>query len=63
MGRGLQHDPLDLIERDLVVATIVELGCPRALMRGHLLRVFEEPAIREIDRDAGCPEGMAAEVS
>ena len=58
----LEHDLLNLIERDLVVAPIIELGRARALMRGHLLRMFEQPAIREIDRDAGGPEGVAAEL-
>lgn len=30
----LQYDPLDLVECDLVVAVIVELGRPGAFMRG-----------------------------
>ncbi len=44
-SRELKHDPLDLIERDLVVAPIIELGCAGALVRRHLLRIFEQPAI------------------
>jgi hypothetical protein len=30
------RDPLDLIECDLVAGPIIELGCPRAFVRGHL---------------------------
>src|SRR5271169_6112787 len=56
-----QHNPFDLIKRDLVVATIVELGRAGALMRRHLLGIFEQPPIEQINRDPGCPEGMAAE--
>jgi hypothetical protein len=39
---------------------IVKLGGPRAFMRGHLLRMFEQPAVLEIDRDADRAEGKAA---
>jgi hypothetical protein len=34
-------DPLDLIERNLVLSTIVELGGARRFVRGDLLRVLE----------------------
>jgi hypothetical protein len=40
-----QYDPFDLIERDLIVSLIVVLRCSRTLVRRHLLRVFEQPAI------------------
>jgi hypothetical protein len=40
-SNGSQNNPLDLIECDLVVATVVEFGRTRTLMRGRLLRVFE----------------------
>ena len=53
---NLQHNPLDLLERDLVIAPIVELGRARAFMRGHLLRVFEETAVHQLDGDPGGAE-------
>ena len=52
---------LDLIERDLVVAAIIELGRARALVRRHLLRVFEQTAVEQIDGDAGRPEAVTAD--
>jgi hypothetical protein len=59
--KPLQNNPFDLIKSDLVVAAIVELGRAGALMRRHLLGVFEQPAIEQIDGNAGCPEGVTAE--
>jgi len=44
---------LHLIERDLVVAAVVELRGSRALVRRHLLGVFEQAAVQQIDGDAG----------
>lgn len=57
----LQHDLLNFIERDLVIAPVVELRGASALVRGHLLRVLEQSAVGEIDGDPGCPERVAAE--
>jgi len=34
------HDPLDLIERDLIARAIVQFGCTRAFVRGHGLGVL-----------------------
>src|SRR5271154_531390 len=56
-----QNNALDLIERDLVVAPIVELGRACALVCCHLLGVFEQAAIKQIDGDAGGPEAVAAD--
>ena len=50
--RDLYHYLFDLIERDLVTPAVVELGRPRAFVRGHLLDMFEQPAVLEIDGDA-----------
>jgi len=58
----LKNDPFHLIESDLIVAPIVELGGARALVRRHLLRVFEQPAVEQIDRDAGRPECVTAQL-
>jgi len=55
----LQNDLLDLIERDLIAAPIVELRSARAFVRRHLLGVFEESAVFEVDGDAGRAEGVA----
>jgi hypothetical protein len=57
---ALQYDPLDFIERNFIISAIIELCRPRAFMRGHPLSVFKEAAVLEIDRDARCPKGMAA---
>jgi hypothetical protein len=32
-------------------------------MRGHLLRVLKQAAVLEIDRGAGCPEGVTTDGS
>jgi UDP-3-O-acyl-N-acetylglucosamine deacetylase len=58
----LQHNLLDLIEGDLVVAAVVELGGARAFVRGHLLGMLEQAAVLQIDRDAGRAERVAAEL-
>src|ERR1017187_287662 len=55
------HDPLDLIERDLVSAPVVEPGRPRRLVRGHLLSNFELTAVREVRGNARCAECMATD--
>jgi hypothetical protein len=31
-------------------------------MGRHLLRLFQIPAIGQVDRNAGCPEGVAADL-
>jgi hypothetical protein len=53
LSARLQNDPLDLVERYLIVAAIVELCHARSLVRRHLLGVFEEAAVQQIDGDAG----------
>ena len=52
----LQHNLLDLIERDLIVAAIIEFCRARTLVRRHLLRVLEQPAVFEIHGNAGRAE-------
>jgi hypothetical protein len=58
----LKNNSLNLIERNLVVAAVVELGRARALMDGHLLGVFEQTAIEKIDSNAGRAEAVAADL-
>ena len=55
------RDPLDFIERNLVLPTVIKLGCPRRLMVGDLLRDFEFTAVLQIRRDPGRAEGMIAD--
>jgi hypothetical protein len=54
---SLKHYLFHLIQTHYVIPSIIELGRPRALMRGHLLRLLEIPAIGQVDRDPGCPAG------
>src|SRR5258707_9689409 len=56
----LDRDSLYLVERNLVLPTVIELGCPRRFMVGDLLRHFEFTAVLQIRRDAGRAEGMIA---
>jgi hypothetical protein len=53
MRKHLQHDFLDLIERDLVAAPVIEFCRPRAFVPRHLLSVFKEAAVLEIDGNPG----------
>jgi hypothetical protein len=59
----LEHNPFDFVERDFVIPPIIKLGRPRAFLRGHLLRVFEQPAFRQVDRDAGFSLGLSGSAS
>jgi hypothetical protein len=59
---AIDHNPRDLIERDLVVAPIIEFRRPCAFVRRHLLSVFEKASILQVDGDASCPEGVATEL-
>ena len=62
MNRGLPHhlsdgDLLHLIERNLILPAIVELGGARGGMVGERLRMLKQPFIFEIGGDAGCAKG------
>ncbi len=41
--------------------SIIELGPARAFVRRHLLGIFEQPAVEQVNRDPRGPEGMAPE--
>ena len=56
------HDPLDLIERHLILAPVVEPGRPSALVVGHLLRDLELAAVPRVLGNPGPPERMAADL-
>ncbi len=55
----LNRDPLDLVEGDLVLGPVIELGRPRGLMGGNGLGVLDRAAVLEIGGDPGGPEGVA----
>src|SRR5271154_422878 len=55
------RDPLDFVERNRIVSSVIELGGTRALVRGHGLGVLKRSAGLEIGGDAGRTEHMAAE--
>ena len=58
--RFLDRDSLYLVERNLIVAAVVRLGCSWRFVVSDLLRDFEFTAVLQIRRDAGCAEGMIA---
>src|SRR5262249_28214767 len=65
-GRGegpSDRNPLDLIERDLIAGTVIELGCARAFARGHGLRIFQRATGIEIRSNARRAENVAAELA
>jgi hypothetical protein len=39
------HNPLDLIERDLIAAPVIEAGSPGRIMGGHLLGDLQPAAV------------------
>jgi len=60
--RNSNHDPLDLIERDLVAGAIVELRRARAFVRRHQLSILQGPAVVEIGGNPGGAERVAANI-
>src|SRR5258708_13200129 len=55
-------DLLDLVDRDLVVRAVVELGGAWAGVRGHLLGLFQCAVVGQVVGDAGGAEAMAADL-
>jgi hypothetical protein len=56
------HDPLDLIEAELVAPAIVELRRARRGVVRHRRGLFQRAAVLEIGRDARRPEAVVAEL-
>jgi hypothetical protein len=56
--RLLNRNPLDFVERNLILSAVIKLGCSRRFMVGDLLRHFQLFAVLQIRRDAGRAEGM-----
>ena len=55
-------NPLDLIERDLIIAAVIEAGCSGGFMIRHLLRHFKHAAVAQVFRDTRRAEAMAADL-
>jgi hypothetical protein len=55
-------DPLDLVQRNFILPSIIQFGCPRRLVIGDLLRDFECAAILEVRSDAGGAKGVVADL-
>src|ERR1035437_7814197 len=59
---ALNHNPLDLIERDLIAAPVIEAGSPGRLMGGHLLGDLQPAAVLEVSRYPGGAEGVGGDL-
>src|ERR1700719_3702674 len=59
-NRTSQPDALHLAQCNLVLCPVVELGCSRRLMAGHLLGVLEPSVVLQVNRDAGRPPGVTS---
>jgi hypothetical protein len=57
-----KHHLLDLIQTHNVISPVIELRRPGALMRRHLLRLLQIPAIGQVNGDTGRPEGVATDL-
>jgi len=53
-------DPLNLIERDLIIAAVIEARRSGGFMVRHLLRHFKHAAIEQVFRDPRRPETGSA---
>jgi hypothetical protein len=52
------QDALDLVQANLVVAAVIELGRARRGMIGDHRGLLQRAAVLEVGRDAGGPEGV-----
>ena len=59
---GLDHDSLDFVERDFLLATVVEAGGPRRFVAGHVFGLLKRATILEIRRNACRPKRVTADV-
>jgi len=57
------HNPLDLIERDLILPLVVRAGGARTRMIRHLLRHLQLAPIAQVLRNPRRPERMVANLS
>src|SRR5262245_54709045 len=61
-GLPANIDLHDLVERDAVLAPIVELGGAGRRMRRHLTRLLECATVLEVGRNASAAEGVVADL-
>jgi hypothetical protein len=57
---SLNPYPLDFPHAHIIVAPVVKAGGLGVRMSGHALRDLDAPAVRQVVRDAGRAEGVAA---
>ena len=60
-GNILNPYTFDLIERNLIIAAVIETGCSGGFMVRHLLRYFKHAAVAQIFRDTRRTEAMTAD--
>jgi hypothetical protein len=56
------HNPLYFVQRDFIAAPTIELRGARTFIRRHESGGFDRAADFQITRDAGSPEGVAADL-
>src|SRR3954454_13117904 len=54
-----EYHLLDLVQAHDIGPSVIELRRPGTLMRRHLLRLLQIPAVGQIDRNPGSPECVA----
>ena len=52
---------VDLFQRDLTLAAVIQPRRPGGLMVGHLLCNLQLPAVAQVFRDTGGPEAVTAD--
>ncbi len=57
----LNGDPFHLVQRNLILPPVVELGGPWGLVVGDVLRRLERAAVLQVGGDAGGAEGVVAD--
>ena len=58
--RGSNRDAFDLVEGEIVISPVVELGRLRRFVVSHLLGLFQRAAVQQVVRDPGGPETVTA---
>src|SRR5262245_34702210 len=61
-GSAPNNDLHDLIERDAILAAVIELGGAGRRMRRHLPRLLERATVLEVGRNASAAEGVVADL-